>query len=167
MPPREATALKITAYSGRFGLWIAKTSPLRNPRRSRPAAARRIPSRSCPYVMVRPLGPSISAGLSPSRSAWRSTYSVMETSGIVTAALVLLVIMVAPSSDVLALPGSLARSSRHSGSGAARLAPLPGAVKRPAPPSAVPSPASLDATGEHVILGAPGHHIRVRGSLPF
>src|SRR5215472_18107255 len=53
-------------------------------------------SASCPYVSVRPVGPSMIAGLSRSRSACRSTYSPTGTSGIVTSGLVLLMIIAPP-----------------------------------------------------------------------
>ena len=74
---------------------MATTSPLRSPRRASPVATRRIESSSWRYVMTRPLGPSMMAGLSPSRRACRSMYSVMETSGTVTSALRLLTIIAA------------------------------------------------------------------------
>src|SRR5262245_9925855 len=45
---------------------------------------------------MRPLGPSISAGLSCKRAACRRTYSVTVTSGIVTAGLALLMIIALP-----------------------------------------------------------------------
>src|SRR5574341_1538143 len=76
---------------------MAKTSPFLNPRWARPALARRTPSESWRYVRVRPVGPSINAGLSPSRGAWRSTYSVIDTSGMLTSGLLLVTIIDAPS----------------------------------------------------------------------
>src|SRR5262245_586559 len=93
MPPIEATPRRATAYSGRFGLEIANTSPLAHPRRASPAAVFLTAPASCAYVSVRPVGPSISAGLSPRRAAWRRTYSVIDTSGMSTAGLVLLTII--------------------------------------------------------------------------
>src|SRR5205085_5035439 len=72
--------------------------------RARPAAARRIPSASSPYVSTRPLGPSISAGLWARRAACRRTYSVTVTSGIVTTGESLSMIIVAPRVFV-SLPG--------------------------------------------------------------
>src|SRR5215470_10864689 len=49
--------------------------------------------------MVRPLGPSMNAGLSCKRAACRRMYSVTVTSGIVTAGLSLLMIIALPRSQ--------------------------------------------------------------------
>ena len=82
MPPIEVIAWKATAYSSELGARMAKTSPLRKPRSASPAAARRTSSASWPKVSARPLGPSIRAGLSASRAAWRKTKGVSGVSGI-------------------------------------------------------------------------------------
>src|SRR5207253_3193145 len=62
---------------------MPRTSPLRKPRAANPAATRRTAAASWRYVIVRPVGPSIRAGLSPRCSASPSTIPCSETSGIV------------------------------------------------------------------------------------
>src|SRR5215831_3543869 len=72
------------AYSGRLRLKMAETSPFAKPRWARPDAARRTALVSSWYVNMRPLGPSIRAGLSANSSARRSTNGVSGISGMDT-----------------------------------------------------------------------------------
>src|SRR6185503_4072082 len=83
-PPSAATAWKTTAYSGPFGAHRASTSPRPNPRSARPAATDPTARTRSPYVSVRPVGPSISAGRSPRSAACSRTNAGRVTSGTVT-----------------------------------------------------------------------------------
>ena len=73
VPPAMATPWKTTAYSGRFGAMIARTSPLPKPFACSPPASRRVAWSSSPYVITRPVGPSIRAALSARSPADPST----------------------------------------------------------------------------------------------
>src|ERR1044072_943618 len=68
-------------YSGQFGLKMPQTSPFLKPRSERLWATMLIESATSLYVNVRPVGPSISAGLSASSCARCSTNGVSAVSG--------------------------------------------------------------------------------------
>ena len=74
------------AYSGRLGLKIPNTSPFFRPFFASPAASERTLRSSWEKVMVRPLGPSISAGRSPRLAALARVTALSGPSGIVTSA---------------------------------------------------------------------------------
>ena len=81
VPPAISTPWNATAYSGTFGEKIANTSPAPKPRAAKPDASARVMPPSCAYVIVRPLGPSISAGLSPNSAACSSTNDGSDVDG--------------------------------------------------------------------------------------
>ena len=82
-PAAASVPWKARANSGQLGTNRPSTSPFSNPRLARPAATRSTPAPSCAYVSVRPLGPSISAGLPPSCAALASTKRCNAMSGTV------------------------------------------------------------------------------------
>ena len=75
-PPASATAWKMTPYSGQLGAIMATTSPFASPRSNQPLACRRTASSNSAYVIVRPVAPSMKAGLPANRPACSSVYGV-------------------------------------------------------------------------------------------
>src|SRR6185295_6918968 len=84
MPPASATAWKTTAYSAQLGAITATTSPFASPLSNQPLACRRTASSNSPYVIVRPVAPSMKAALPAKRPACSSVYGVRGEAGRLT-----------------------------------------------------------------------------------